>query len=254
METRSELLIKIHSLQRYVIWQYLQPIVNNVRVAEFPKSGGTWLCQMLSNAMDLPFHRNTSLSLKKSVQHAHHLGPTKYKTVVLIRDGRDVITSAYFHFLMSGEKKHANLVRQWRKKLGEVDFDNVLETMPLFIKTFHNSYRVGGRVVNWGEHVTSYDQNTKNLILVRYEDLLKDAKGEIEKILNWYSIEPTKNIEDVVKKYSFENQTGRSRGEERADSFLRKGVAGDWINYFNDESKQLCNNYYKTALDKYGYV
>ncbi len=254
METRSEPLIKLHSLQRYVIWKHFQPVFNNIRVVEFPKSGGTWLCQMLSDLMDLPFPRNSALPFKRVIQHAHHIGPTYYKTIVVIRDGRDVITSAYFHFLMSGESKHGRLVKKWRGLLGEQDFNDVNKTMPLFIEAFHNSFSVGRENVNWAQHVSSYNTDDQNLLFVKYEDLLDNAAVELKKIMSWYKIEPAENILEVVEKYSFKNQTGRNRGEEEARSFLRKGVAGDWKNNFNEESIQLCDKYYSHALEKFGYV
>lgn len=254
METRSEPLIKLHSLQRYVIWKHLQPVFRNVRVVEFPKSGGTWLCQMLSDLMELPFPRNSVLPLKRVIQHAHHIGPTNYKTIVLIRDGRDVITSAYFHFLMSGESKHGLLVKQWRTLLGDQDFSDVKRTMPFFIEAFHNSFSVAGKNVNWAQHIGSFKTEDQNLLFVKYEDLLDDATVQLEKILSWYNVEVTKDIASIVDKYSFKNQTGRSRGEEQANSFLRKGVAGDWKNNFDQKSIQMCEEYYGHALKKFGYV
>ena len=36
-------------------------------------------------------------------------------------------------------------------------------------------------------------------------------------------------------KHSFESKSGRKPGQEKKDSFLRKGVVGDWRNYFNEE-------------------
>lgn len=254
METRSEPLIKLHSLQRYVIWKHLQPVFNNIRVVEFPKSGGTWLCQMLADLMELPFPRNAALPFKRVIQHAHHLGPTKYKTIVLIRDGRDVITSAYFHFLMSGERKHGYLVKKWRSLLGDQDFSDVKKTMPLFIEAFHKTFSVGKKNVNWASHVNSYETNSQNVLFVKYENLLDKPILELERIMKWYEIETEKDIASIVNKYSFKNQTGRNRGEEQISSFLRKGVAGDWANNFNEEAIQLCETYYGRALRRFGYV
>lgn len=254
METRPEPLIKFHSLQRYVIWKHLQPVFNNIRVVEFPKSGGTWLCQMLADLMDLPFPRNSALPFRRAIQHAHHIGPTSYKTIVLIRDGRDVITSAYFHFLMSGERKHGQLVKKWRGLLGDQNFTDIKKTMPLFINAFHNSFSVGGKNINWGQHVVSYDPNDDNLIFVKYENLLENSELELKRILDWYKIEAKKDISSIVDKHSFKNQTGRNRGEEQANSFLRKGVAGDWKNNFNEQSIQLCEEYYGHTLRRFDYV
>jgi DNA gyrase/topoisomerase IV subunit B len=60
-------------------------------------------------------------------------------------------------------------------------------------------------------------------------------------------------IQKVVSKYSFENQTKRKPGEENTNSFLRKGVSGDWKNYFNEEAKDIFKRHAGDLLIKLGY-
>ena len=38
-----------------------------------------------------------------------------------------------------------------------------------------------------------------------------------------------------MSEHSFTSRTGRRPGEERKESTLRKGIVGDWKNYFDQE-------------------
>jgi hypothetical protein len=60
-------------------------------VNEYPKSGGTWVGQMLGRALRVPFPRNRFPVLRPSIMHGHYLRPWGMKNVVVVwRDGRDV--------------------------------------------------------------------------------------------------------------------------------------------------------------------
>lgn len=254
MENRSYPFIKVHAAQRYVCWHFLPSALQNIRVCEFPKSGGTWLSQMLGDLFDLPYPRNSGLPFKKCIQHEHYPGPSNHKTILVVRDGRDVLTSAFFHFLVAENKRPPTLLKKWRNLMGVDNFDNVEELLPKFIEVFNDNYKVGGRRITWSQHIRSFDLNSNKIIVIKYEDLLKDAFVELEKISNWYSIQPIKAYDEVIQKYSFKSQTNRPNGEEDKDSFLRKGISGDWKNYFNESSIQVFNKLHKETLEDLGYV
>ena len=56
-----------------------------------------------------------------------------------------------------------------------------------------------------------------------------------------------------MDKYFFRKLYGRKEGEENNNSFLRKGIVGDWKNYFNKESKKVFKEYAGRELIKLGY-
>ena len=226
--------------------------MNNVRISEFPKSGGTWLGLMLSDLFSLEFPRNRPLPIKRCIQHAHFGGPFKQKTIVLVRDGRDVLTSAYFHFLLPSQKKPSGLVKYWRKMMGNVNFENVEETMPVFISVFTENYKAGFKNISWSDHVMSY-ANDPMALIIRYEDLLHNAENELQKISKWIGEEPKKPISGIVSKYKFEVLANRNPGEEDRQSFYRKGISGDWKNYFSNEAIEVFNKYHSEGLRYYNY-
>ena len=255
METRSAALIKLHSFQRHVVWKYLQPLYRHIRIAEFPKSGGTWICQMVSEMYECPFPRNTHLSmLKKNVQHSHIQGPTNYKTILVVRDVRDVITSAYFHFLVADDKKDPFLLSYWKRIMGPVDISDVRNTMPVFIKKFHQHFKVSRRHINWSDHTESYLRNPDRLLIIKYEDTLKNPHLVLKQIQEYLGPTSRNNIEDIITKYSFKNQTKRNPGDELSSAFLRKGISGDWKNHFNKVSSNFVWSNYGTTMEKLGYA
>ncbi|MEN8155079.1 MAG: hypothetical protein ABFR75_13765, partial [Acidobacteriota bacterium] len=84
---------KVIALSRFVLVRYFPNIIPFYMITEFPKSGGTWLGQLLSSYFDIPFPRNTFPKFRKSIVHGHFL-PAKSsgdikKIFFLVRDGRD---------------------------------------------------------------------------------------------------------------------------------------------------------------------
>ena len=241
------------NIQRYLWWHSPYPSNKNIRVSEFPKSGGTWLCQMIGHLFQIPFPRHTWLPFSQCIEHAHYPGPSQKKTIVLVRDGRDVFTSAYFHFLFESDHKPHGLVSYWKKLSGIRNVDKVEDSMPQFIKTFTEHFKIGGRRVSWSDHVMSYDYDNENLYLCRYEDLITGAIEELEKIGKWANLEPRINVEETVAKFSFEELSGRLSGSENRSEFLRKGISGDWKNYFSEEATGIFSKYHGKAMKHLGY-
>jgi len=255
METRSSSLIKVHSVHRHIVWKFLQPLYGHIRVAEFPKSGGTWLCQMMSSAADIRFPRNKALPLtSRSIQHSHLPGPTRYKTILVVRDVRDVLTSAYFHFLIDSQEKDPFLLSKWKGLMKGSDVDDVMQTMPTFIKRFHDNFEVSRKNVNWASHTKSYLDQHDKVMVVKYEHMLDQPQSVLAEALSWLDIIPKMGLDQVAEDFSFKNQTNRKQGEEDRTAFLRKGVAGDWKNHFNQEAIDLVDNLYGETMIKLEYV
>ena len=59
--------------------------------------------------------------------------------------------------------------------------------------------------------------------------------------------------QQIADEYSFENQSKRVAGNENINSFMRKGIIGDWKNSFTQASKELFAEYAGNELIKLGY-
>lgn len=64
---------------------------------------------------------------------------------------------------------------------------------------------------------------------------------------------PSSTIKRIVEKRTFERLTGRKRGQENASNHLRKGVPGDWKNYFEDTHVQAFKERYNDLLLRLNY-
>ncbi|MBW2075786.1 MAG: sulfotransferase domain-containing protein [Deltaproteobacteria bacterium] len=145
--------------------------------------------------------------------------------VTVIRDPRDIIVSASFYL--------ANLPKE-RGGWGE-EFSNLSDPERILL------------VIKRGNFIISHLQEWFNFSFaykVKYENLLHDSIAEINKILHFLNIKyNTTTINYFYEKHSFKQNAGRDRGIEDKKSFLRKGISGDWKNYFTDE----CINTFKTS-------
>lgn len=228
-----------------------------ILVTEFPKSGGTWLCKMLSDLLMLDFPENELPQFRESIMHGHHLNSSKFSMpIVLVRDGRDVMVSYYYHLLLGNNEVSDRTVRRYRDRLKFDNYEDVRTNMPRFIRYMFSEYPNEMNRFSWAQFVRSYLERDEPKILVKYESLLSECSFELEKIvLQLGRVTPdTIEVDHIVSKYSFANMSKRKPGEEDKKSFLRKGVAGDWKNNFNLEAQQLFDHFAGRELSELGYV
>jgi lipopolysaccharide transport system ATP-binding protein len=84
--------------------------------------------------------------------------------------------------------------------------------------------------------------------------MIADEQGAFERIFEHCEIDvPAETRRALVEANSFETKSGRKRGEEDATKHHRKGIAGDWRNYFTPEVKQIFKERLGEALVAAGY-
>ena len=254
---------------RFVLVNFFPKYLNSYLLVEYPKSGGTWLGQLISSYLEIPFPRNRFPLLKSSLIHGHFLPKKRFKyfnkIFYMVRDGRDVMVSYYYYYFFLIEKRDPNLkdLLYIKKHLKFKDYTDVKNNLPSFIdfmftnkppKLIRFSYEGNWRDFN--EKWLEFSKNFKNnVIQVKYENLLKNTKDELKRIIKEIGIKSIDEdkIEEIFEKFSFKNQTGRKPGEENPKSFLRKGVAGDWKNKFSKKAAEIFNYYAGDLLIKLGY-
>ena len=143
-DTRNAVQIKIDASIRLAMWYWFNRPLNLILVSEYPKSGASWFCQMLSEAINVPFPRNKIPKFESCILHGHHLyRPSFGKIIGVIRDGRDVMVSAYFYFLFENERNPPHLVQEFRKALPFADYNDVRNNMPRFISYMFEEFSKG---------------------------------------------------------------------------------------------------------------
>jgi hypothetical protein len=229
-------------------------------VNEYPKSGGTWVGQMLGRALGVPFPRNRLPAPRPSIMHGHYLNPLGMKNVVVPwRDGRDVMVSWYHQCLFPHELHNEHQVGRARRDLSFRDYDDVYQNLPTFIEwsfTRHRSrrYSWSDQHFSWADFVNRWYPR-REVTHVRYEDLRRNTAGELQRVVLELSGRRLGSEEaiSIAEEFSFERQAGRQPGEEDKRSFLRKGMVGDWRNYFNQEAREIFNRYAGSELILLGY-
>ena len=153
--------------------------------------------------------------------------PKDYRAFFVSRDPRDIIVSWYFSMKYS----HAanSTIDRTRNRLHDVSTE---EGMLTAINVL-NKTGVFKALSSWG---TGYQHN-KDVRLFRFEDLTGSRSAETFLDLFDYCGIPISqaHVEKILEQLSFKQLSGRKQGEEDVGSHYRKGVAGDWKNYFTPE-------------------
>jgi len=229
----------------------------HIVVNEYPKSGGSWLTSLLGDALDFkkrdiyitshntvpyriqehPWYRDfTSFSLPaKAVIKCHeppesHLLPKNATIVHLVRDGRDVCISKYYF-----EKNF--LVQNGYTEKFATPFDVYLENIASEWSTF---------VSRW---------TPENVLTVRYEDLLHDTTSTVSKVIEQLPVSATPHkIREAVRLNTKKEIHESLDRVNRVNTFVRKGIAGDWKNHFTDQHHQAFQQIAGNAMKTFGYI
>jgi hypothetical protein len=145
------------------------------------------------------------------------------KIICILRDPRDLVVSKFYHAYRAGVKdvfvKGSN-ARISQIKLTTQQFVRCVESIESAIKSHRNDI-----------FVTSYEKMTDN------------PSSELKKIFSFLGALYSEDIVyNIVQENSFHSMTGRQTGEMDENSFIRKGVVGDWVNEITSEEENMIRN------------
>ena len=160
---------------------------------------------------------------------------TNTKAVIyVVRDPRNVVNSISNHFSLSIENSLKFMLSP--KLIGNIkNFDES------FIDNKPSMLILLGK---WNDHYRSWTRNKTNLLLIKYEDLIKDPKNEMDKIILFLkkylefdtNIEKNKNIirttsfdylKKMEKKGLFKESPLNKKTQVQID-FFNKGPKNQW--------------------------
>ena len=225
-------------------------------VCGFPRSGTTWFSEMLANYLNLPRPRHYVLPIGfASVIHTHvDSGSNLNDCFYVIRDGRDCLVSLYFYVLKKLKDDRYAARNRFKRLFGpDFDPDDLDRYLPRFIED--QFLRPLGSKEHWGQHTIRWHQKSfsnGNIVTTRYEDLLNSVHKEFVRVLmEKYQTVDEISVQAVLERHSFEQM--KRRRPDHHGTFLRKGKAGDWSNYFNLECAQIFDHYAGETLIELGY-
>ena len=147
-----------------------------------------------------------------------------YRTFYILRDPRDIVVSWYFSTLYSHP-----LIGDIAFRRAELSRRSQQEGL-IYGITHLDEYGVFSAQRGWIDQ--SDDSNVK---IFRYEELAGNEQQFLRALLQHCNISVTQEeIQSLVKAKGFEAAAGRKRGDENTKQHLRKGIAGDWHNYFDE--------------------
>ena len=232
-------------------------------VAEFPRSGGTWLSNMMADYLRCPKVGPSIIPFAcRCVVHNHWRFHKRIRRCVyLSRDGRDVMTSFYFHRLRLANPEFGDYSASAAERMDAIlgkgyDAADTATNLPKFLRyEFEHPHSAGRH--NWATHVREwFDSNGRDGILyMTYEQLLADPVNALRQCVEHVSpiTADHRLLERTVEHYAMAKVTGRKQGEEDRGSFVRKGIAGDWKNHYGQEAAEVFQKYAGAELIALGY-
>ena len=164
------------------------------------------------------------------------------KIVFLIRDGRDVLTSGAFDWLL----KDADETQRYRF---------FVDREPgLILNRFFDDPLVDRWANNWRETIDALDAGKLADCTITFEELKTDFAAASGKIFDTLGLKNNPEIRTACETATtFEAMTGRGAGNHRPTAKARKGVAGDWRNYFTKDDGELFLKLAGKQLEQAGY-
>ncbi len=239
---------------------------SDVFIVSYPKSGNTWTRFLIGNAIytdvpldfinveklvpDIYLHTDSYLLQieKPRILKSHEYFHPKYKKVVyIVRDPRDVLVSYYHHLI----------------KCRRIDSSYPLEKFAAqFISGEFDSYG------SWYENVAGWirvKKPGKELLLVRYEDMLADTMRELERIIVFLGIERNfDHISAAINRSSKESmqelerkqadQWETTKGTNLNLPFVREGKAGTWEGYLPVLVTDMIEDAWGDVMQELGYL
>jgi hypothetical protein len=231
-----------------------------------PKTGTTWMKLMLAAVPGFKHGGNFNGQIKRYAQaqpgliyHGHDrltpdletcLDEREFRVIVTLRDPRDQLVSRMFH--LRRDQRHP-----WHERVQTWDDHKLLMAC---IEGREDDSLPG--VIAMHNITQSWLERPDLARLVRYEDLLTDADAEMTEVFAHVGLHIGSVLRRrIVARNAFDRlvvgreiwRRGRKAGEMDPKSHFRKGVSGDWRQYFEAEHiaqfKQLANS----ILVEFGY-
>ena len=269
---------------------FVNNVVTHLGIALGLKSYTEWLSQELPFGYhEKEPHKSRLAEIKEKVAaldydiliHANAdnsildiLSQKDYRGFHVIRDPRDLLVSGYFSHKQSHpvDENYNPWMGEDRDRLQSVGQDEgLLMELDYWAPYF--------------KHLGEWNYENPNIYETRFEVLTSNPVEEFQKIFSFVGIKigegdftvtskalinyvsrriigpvfkmyqcPSWVYRRIVEQYSFKQLTkGRTKGEEDTESHFRKGISGDWQNYFTPHLKEAFKNRYGDLVVKLGY-
>jgi hypothetical protein len=172
--------------------------------------------------------------------------PQKYRTFFILRDPRDIVVSWYFstkysHPLIGG-------IAERRRDLANLSLQDGLRYA---IDTLHDA---GLFMIQrtW----LDVPNDEENVAIFKYEDLATSNSAFLGALFPYLGIDlPERMSRWLCRRHAFAvHSGGRQQNVEDKRSHYRKGVPGDWVDYFDSDTMAHFKKVTTDLVDVLGYA
>lgn len=168
-------------------------------------------------------------------------------TVYIVRDPRDVAPSLAHHMNLSLDDA--------------ITFMGDAQAMLGVFKAHWNN-KMPQRLGRWSDHAASWlEGHTSPLLLLRYEDMLRDTAGETCRLARFLGLpDDPATVDRVVDTCRFdrlqqrERETGFAERLDHMDRFFRQGEAGAWRRTLTVEQVARIVRDHGPMMERLGYL
>lgn len=168
----------------------------------------------------------------------------------IVRDPRNILTSLGNHYSQTQEES-ANMLLNDFSWIG------------------FNNHEIPQLISSWKNHYNSWKKFPENNLLIKYEDLIKDPKKEIIRLIEYFSKffklnVTTHQIEKIINNTSFENfseQENKGKFKENAKNnlgvkkkFFYLGPENNWEKYVKKEILIKISTSFEKEMKELGYL
>lgn len=236
---------------------------SDIFLVSYPKSGNTWIRFLIGNYFstnqcdftnihsivpDIHYNPNQINTIgKPRIIKSHSSFCSNYRKVIyLVRDGRDVAVSYYYHYLKFNQDQDS------------ISFEE-------YIKIF-NEGKVNYGL--WADHVNSWIDNLSSIdqyLILKYEDIHKNPFDCLRRIINFCELTvDEERIKEAVEYSKLENMQSVEKQQSnhapilaksnKNINFVRSGQIGEWQSFFTESMKNEFLRVHGNALAKFNYI
>lgn len=217
-----------------------------IGITEFPKSGGTWVGQVLSTYLGIPFPQRPKLPvLMRSVWHGHWLPPLR-ADVLVRRDPRDCYVSLLHHRIKMantavGRECNSAIVKKFQKHFPSAVKSNRVSATDVE-KYF--DFLLDGNFLGepcWLHFNDNWGMSENKPKIIEYSEArLNPERAFGALIIQLFGVLDERILQLSLQRYDFSTLKSKSSG------FVRAGVGVDgWKNEIPSEIWPKLNKYFK---------
>jgi len=246
--------------------KFFRVLTGDTFIVSYPKSGNTWARFIVANLINRNFGKINLKNLDQIIPDIHearesvlnkfksprifsshdYFDARFHKVIYVVRDPRDVIVSLYFYLTKLKVLKNNYSRRRYVKRFLDGEFDS----------TFGSWYQ---NIGSW------YGTKNKNIIFIKYEDLLKNKYISFKKISEFLNIKFNKRkFDKILENTSFKNlqkqeslshhSLGHLRDTRKDIRFFRSGRKNQWKKFLSASENKLIKKKWGAYMKIFKYI